>query len=159
MAWLQPSLLLAVAVGLSACAHNPERLPELDRRFYHNLPDPQSQQEFLRLKDEERQAYLQNKGLWERWTKLSAKEREAVSSGNIEVGHHEFAAFMAWGPPADTQVQETKHRRVQFHTFIRCTSGPKTGRYVKNNLDCDGTSSETRIAVENDVVTEIKYPN
>ncbi len=82
-----------------------------------------------------------------------------MSRGIVKVGYREFQAFMAWGPPADTQLKEADRRSVEFHTFIRCTSGPKTGRYVKNNLDCDGTSSETQIAVENDIVTEINYPD
>ena len=29
--------------------------------------------------------------------------------------------------------------------------------YVRDNIDCDGTSSEVEIAVENGVITELKY--
>ena len=149
------ALVGALALG---CGHNPERLPELDRRFYYNLPDPASQEEFLSLKKDQRQAYLERKGLWKQWTQLTEQQRRAVLEGKVEVGDPEFAMFMAWGPPADTRKQATKHRTVYFHTFIRCTSGPKVGRYVKSNLDCDGTSSETIAAVENGQVTEIKHP-
>jgi hypothetical protein len=151
--------LLALTIAFSGCANNPDRLPELDRRFYYNLPTPEEQKEFLRLRDSQRQAFLEQKGLWQKWTALSARERDGVAKGEVEVGFKEFAMLMAWGRPADTQVKSTEHRQVEFHTFIRCTSGPRTGRYVPSNLDCDGTSSETLVAVENGIVTEIKYPN
>lgn len=141
------------------CANSPERLPELDRRFYYNLDTPADQRAFLDLREEERQAFLERKGLWKRWLALPQAEREAVGRSEIEVGFHEFAAFMAWGPPADTQTRDRTGRTTRQHTFIRCTSGPKAGRYVRNNLDCDGTSSETQIAAEGGVIVEIKYPD
>ena len=150
------------AVGLwacAACALTPERLPDLDRRFYANLPSPDAQRAFLEMrKPEQRRAYLEQVGLWDEWMKLSEEQRKAVLENRVEVGFPEFALTMAWGPPADVRTEKTRHRRVDFLTFIRCTSGPRTGAYVKSNLDCDGTSSETIVAVENGVVTEIRYP-
>lgn len=141
-----------------ACMH-PDRLPELDRRFYYNLETPEDQKAFLRLKESEREAFLDDKGLWDRWRALPAEERETAAAGDVDVGFHEFAVFMAWGPPADTQDRDRDGRPAVIHTFIRCTSGPKRGRYVRNNLDCDGTSSETQVSIENGIVTEIRYPD
>ena len=156
---LTAGLLTTLAVG-PACALTPKRLPELDRRFYYNLPTPSDQSAFLRLrKTEERQAFLTDKGLWGQWLELSEKERDAATAGDVHIGFREFALTMAWGLPADTKLRQEPSRTVEFHTFIRCTSGPKIGQYVRNNLDCDGTSSETLVAVENAVVTEIKYVN
>jgi hypothetical protein len=136
-----------------ACATTPERLPELDRRFYYNLPTLEDQHAFLRLAEPERQPFLERKGLWDKWVALPPKEREAAGKGEIQVGFHEFAVFMAWGPPADTQTRD----RSDVHTFIRCSSGPKAGRYVRNNLDCDGTSTERQVSIRDGVVTEILY--
>ena len=99
--------------------------------------------------------YLEDKCLWARWTALPAAERQAAENGELEPGYKEFAAFMAWGPPADTQ----RRGDLSYHTFIRCTSGPKAGQYVSSNLDCDGTSSEIEISVKDGVVTEIKRLN
>lgn len=149
--------LAAAIVASAACATTPERLPELDRRFYYNLPTPQDQEEFLRLPDEERQAFLESKGLWSKWTALPAEEREAAGKGEIQVGFHEFAVFMAWGPPADSQTRDRNDRPILVHTFIRCSSGPKAGRYVRNNLDCDGTSTEREVAIRDGLVAEIIY--
>ena len=143
----------------AACAHNPERLPELDRRFYYMLETPEDQKVFMKLKDAERQAFLDERGLWTRWTALPDTEREAAGKSDVRLGFHEFAVFMAWGPPADTQNRDREGRPAVIHTFIRCTSGPKRGRYVRSNLDCDGTSSETQISIQNGIVAEIRYPD
>ncbi|MEM9453063.1 MAG: hypothetical protein AAGF11_02705 [Myxococcota bacterium] len=150
--------LLAVTM-FAGCATSPDRLPELDRRFYYNLPTGEDQQAFLQLKAGERQAFLERKGLWGKWQGLPLVEREAVSRGEIDLGFHEFAVFMAWGPPADTQDRDANGRPLQLHTFIRCSSGPKRGRYVRSNLDCDGTSSETQVSIDQGLVIEIVYPN
>lgn len=149
----------AALIVLLACATTPERLPELDRRFYYNLPTPEDQRAFLHLRDHERQAFLERKGLWKQWTTLAAPERKAAGAGTVRVGFHEFALFMAWGPPADTLTRERDRRPSVVHTFIRCSSGPKTGQHVRNNLDCDGTSDETRVAVQEGIVVEIQYPD
>ncbi|MCX4244287.1 hypothetical protein [Paraliomyxa miuraensis] len=151
--------MMVASVIATSCAHDPDRLPELDRRFYENLSTGADQQEFLHVKSSERQAFLEDKGLWSQWESLPKAEREAASHGEVEVGFHEFAVFMAWGPPADTQDRDANGRPLQLHTFIRCSSGPKRGRYVRSNLDCDGTSSETQVSIENGVVVEIVYPN
>lgn len=148
------SLLLLIT---AACAMTPERLPELDRRFYYNLPNPDSQQEFLDVPASERQAYLESKGLWQQWVSLPENERKAAASGDVQTGFHEFGLFMAWGPPADTQKRDVNKRPITQHTYIRCTSGPKAGRYVRNNLDCDGTSTETKVSISNGIVSEIEY--
>jgi len=141
------------------CASSPERLPELDRRFYYNLPSGEDQQAFLKVKSSDRQGFLEDKGLWTQWQALPSNERDAASQGNVELGFHEFALFMAWGPPADTQDRDANGRPLQLHTFIRCSSGPKRGRYVRSNLDCDGTSSETQVSIDDGLVVEIVYPN
>jgi hypothetical protein len=149
-----------IAVALFAgvgCAHNPDRLPHLDRQFYENLETDKQKQEFLRLKESERQGYLDQAGLWAQWTALSSEEREAVKTRSVEVGYKEFTAHMAWGPAADVREGESNGRVVRYETFIRCTSGPKAGGYVRQNIDCDGTSSEVQLAIENGLVTEIKY--
>ena len=144
-----------VALFIVGCANSPDRLPPLSRKFYYNLPSPEDQRAFLKLKEAQRQSFLERKGLWEKWSGLTQAERDAVLRGEVNVGFQEFSAFMVWGPPADTQGKEPKS-----HTFIRCTSGPKVGRYVPNNLDCDGTSSEHKITVDHTgVIVEIKFLN
>ncbi len=151
------AVLLTLSLALAACAGSPDRLPTPARNFYYVMEDPAQQAEYLKLKESERQAYLEKAGLWERWLELSSEEREAVETGDVKVGFKEFAAHMAWGLPANVRDAESRGRVVRYQTFIRCTSGPKIGKYVRDNLDCDGTSSEVEIALEKGVITEIKF--
>jgi len=144
-------------VILNACARSPERLPKLDRQFYYNLDNEKDQAAFLHLKERERQPYLEKMGMWTKWSELTTEEREAVQTRTIKVGSRVFAAHMAWGPPADVQITRVRNRQVTHEIYIRCTSGPRAGRYVRNNLDCQGTSSEIQLAIENEIVTELKY--
>lgn len=148
--------MLACVASL-ACAVGPERLPELDRRFYENLSSEEDRAAFLDLRPGDRQAFLERKGLWKAWASLTAEERSGVESGNVGVGFQQFAAHMAFGRPADVRVVEAGTRTVSYETFIRCTSGPKTGQYVRQTRECDGTSSELRLAVEDGLVTEIRF--
>lgn len=143
-----------VSSALVACANSPDRLAPPYRQFYYNLPTEQDKSDYLRLKDADREPFLKQRGLWDKWSALPTNERKAAMIGEVKVGFKEFAAFMAWGPPADSQGTNDR-----FHTYIRCTSGPKRGRYVRNNLECDGTSSEIKLTVQNDVIVEIKHLN
>lgn len=149
--------IAAVLLTGLACGHNPDRLPHLDRQFYENLETDDSKRDFLRLKESERQGFLEQAGLWAQWTALSSEERDAVKTRSVEVGYKEFTAHMAWGPAADVREADANGRIVRYETFIRCTSGPKVGQYVRQNIDCDGTSSEVQLAIENGIVTEIKH--
>jgi hypothetical protein len=152
-------LLGLLACGSLACALTPDRLPPPDRQFYYTLPTSDDRTKFLKLDETQRQPFLEQKGLWQKWMDLSPEEREAAKRGEVKAGQKEFTAFMAWGLPADSQASKGGTRNISFHTFIRCTSGPKVGRYVTSNLECDGTSSETEIAVENGLITEVKHLN
>ena len=142
---------------LAACTPNPDRLPTPARNFYYVIDDDAQQLEYVKLKESERQGFLETVGLWQQWLELSSEEREAADTGEIKVGFKSFAAHMAWGLPATVRDMEARGRAVHYETFIRCTSGPKIGDYVRVNTDCDGTSSEVEIAIENGTVTEIKY--
>lgn len=151
------ALALFLSLSLGACTPNPDRLPTPARNFYFVIEDEAAQREYLQLEESERQGFLEKLGLWQKWLELSNEEREAVSAGDIKVGFKEFAAHMAWGLPASVRDVEVGTRAVRYDTFIRCTSGPKIGDYVRSNIDCDGTSSEVEIAVENGIITELKY--
>lgn len=151
------ALALSLSLLLGACTPNPDRLPTPARNFYYVIEDAQQQREYLQLQESERQSFLEKLGLWQKWLELSNEEREAVSAGDIEVGFKQFAAHMAWGLPASVRDVEVRGRSVRYDTFIRCTSGPRIGEYVRSNIDCDGTSSEVEIAVENGIITELKY--
>lgn len=159
---MAPRTLTAAALALAlsflaACTPNPDKLPTPARNFYYVIEDDGKQLEYLKLEESERQGFLEGLGLWQKWLELSNEERTAIESGEVDVGFKEFAAHMAWGLPANIRDVEVRGRSVHYQTFIRCTSGPRIGDYVRSNIDCDGTSSEVEIAVENGVITELKY--
>lgn len=153
----RPLVLGLAFLGPLACATSPDRLPPPDRQFYYTLPSAEDKAKFMKLAETQRQPFLEQKGLWAKWMELSPEEREAAKRGEVKAGYKEFTALMAWGAPADTQESKSATGPVRFHTFIRCTSGPRVGRYVASNLACDGTSSEVEVAVENGIITEVKY--
>lgn len=142
---------------LAGCTPSPDRLDSPAKNFYYTIDDEGKRLDYLKLEESERQGFLEGLGLWQKWLELSSQERDAVSTGEIQVGFKEFAAHMAWGLPAAVRDAAAGERVVHYQTFIRCTSGPRIGDYVRSALDCDGTSSDVEIAVENGVVTEIKY--
>jgi hypothetical protein len=148
---------IALILSLAACAPNPDRLPTPARNFYYVMDGDAQQLDYIKLKESERQGFLEGVGLWQQWLELSSEERDAVDTGEIKVGFKQFAAHMAWGLPANARDVEARGRVVHYETYIRCTSGPKIGEYVRENTACDGTSSEVELAVENGTVTEIKY--
>jgi hypothetical protein len=150
------TLVLSLSL-LAACTPNPDRLPTPARNFYYVIEDDAKQLEYLELSESERKSFLEQLGIWQKWLELSNEERQGVETGDIKVGFKEFAAHMAWGLPAKVRDVEARGRVVHYQTFIRCTSGPRIGDYVRNNIDCDGTSSEVELAVENGVITELKY--
>ena len=149
------AMLLSLALGAVACASNPDRLPPLERQFYDIL-ETRQQAKFLETKPKARRTFLDKAGLWSKWVALSEEQQRAVLERRVSPGATAFEAHMAWGLPADVQVKEAGERKVRFETFIRCTSGPRVGEYVRENVACDGTSSEVRLALENDLVTEVK---
>jgi hypothetical protein len=151
------AVALTLSLALTACTPSPDRLGTPARNFYYVIENPAQQKEYLQLRESERQSFLEKLGLWQRWLELSNQEREAIETGDIKVGYKEFAALMAWGLPATVRDAESRGRVVHFETFIRCTSGPRIGDYVRSNIDCDGTSSEVEIAVENGIITELKF--
>lgn len=151
---------LALALSLSilaGCSPSPDRLSSPAKNFYFAIEDETKQKKYLGLKESERQSFLEDLGLWQKWLELSSEERDVVETKEVKVGFKEFAAHMAWGAPATIRDAQAGDRVVHYETFIRCTSGPRIGDYVRSNIDCDGTSSEVEIAVENGIVTEIKY--
>ncbi len=142
----------------TGCATDPDRLPQLQRQFYDNLS--QSEQEaLLNTKRKNRETYLKGTSLWPQWEALTSDQKTRVNNREVKAGDPEFAAHMAWGPPADVKEVQKGERAVKFETYIQCTSGPRSGAWVRQNIDCDGTSSEVQLAIEAGLVTEVKYLN
>jgi len=73
---------------------------------------------FLKKKtEEERNAYLQDLGLWERFYRYPADVRELILSGEVARGWTKDKLLMAWGKPHDMQ-KLTGREALRSERFI-----------------------------------------
>ncbi len=98
-------VLAAALLGTSCMGGKVKRLSNTEFDHYYALkPFMKEDQEkvFLKKKtEEERNAYLKQIGLWERFYSLTPQEREQVLTGKVEVGWTKNMVLMALGPPWD----------------------------------------------------------
>ena len=97
---------LAAALLLSGCmGAKIKRLSEAERGHYYALQvymSEDQQKAFLKLKTEdERNQYLKDQGLYERFYKYEPHIRDAIIAGEVREGWTEDQVFMAWGKPYD----------------------------------------------------------
>ena len=100
------ALLLAAALLATGCwERKVKHLTSAEFDHYYALkPFMEEDQRKVYLKkktEDERNAYLQELGLWERFYSLSPHEREQVLTGKVELGWTKQMVLMAWGPPWD----------------------------------------------------------
>ncbi|MED5374093.1 MAG: hypothetical protein VX899_23960 [Myxococcota bacterium] len=64
--------------------------------------DEDMKKTYLKLKtQEERDAYLKEQGLWDRFYQYEADEREAIVMGDVQEGWTKDKVLMSWGSPYD----------------------------------------------------------
>ncbi len=64
--------------------------------------DEDTQKAYLKLKTEdERNKYLKDKGLWQRFYKYPDNMRQAIVDGAVQVGWTKDMVLMSWGAPYD----------------------------------------------------------
>jgi hypothetical protein len=100
-------LLLALVVVGCGTDRYMKRLSDAEFDHFYALRVYMSEaerKEYLKLKtEEERNAWLQEKGLWDRFYKYDAEDRAAIVAGAVEVGWTKDKLLMAWGTPWDKQ--------------------------------------------------------
>lgn len=104
------ALLIALALSLSADAGMKGRIKKLgDAEFDHfyalrpYLTEDQKK-EWLKLKtSEERDAWLKERGLWDRFYKYDPQTRSQIVNGKVEIGWTKDMLEMSWGTPFDVQ--------------------------------------------------------
>lgn len=95
--------LLAATLLFSAGNGKLKRLSSTERDHYDALRvwmDKKQDKAYLKLKtEEERNAWLQDMGLWDRFYQYDKDVRDDIVAGNVRVGWTTDKVFMAWGPP------------------------------------------------------------
>lgn len=95
--------LMLVAAGCGTAA-KVKRLEDREQDHYYALKvwmTDDDRKAFLKLKTpEERDQWLKDKGLWDRFYKYDDEKRSAIVEGDVQVGWKQDMVFMAWGEPA-----------------------------------------------------------
>jgi hypothetical protein len=98
-------VLTATLLGTGCMGKKVNRLSNTEFDHYYALKpfmDDAEEKTFLKKKtEEERNAYLQEIKLWDRFYSLSPSQREEVLTGKVVVGWSKNMVLMAWGPPWD----------------------------------------------------------
>lgn len=97
-------LVAMLSMGCSYTRHI-KNLSNVEFDHYYALRVYMSEDQkkvYLKLKtEEERNAYLQEAGLWDRFYSYSDPEREEIIAGDVVVGWTKDKLYMAWGAPYD----------------------------------------------------------
>jgi len=96
-------MLLVASLFLVAASGKVKRLSDAEQAHFYALKpymDDDQERAFLKLKTEpERDAWLKDAGLWDRYYQYDAATRDLIIAGEIAIGWHEDQVIMAWGPP------------------------------------------------------------
>lgn len=102
------ALFLALALSLSAHAGWESKVKKLDdQEFDHyyalrSYMNEDQKKTYLKMKTrEERDQYLKDLGLWDRFYQYDEAEREQIIRGKVELGWTKDKLEMAWGVPFD----------------------------------------------------------
>ncbi len=80
-----------------------DRLTPVERDHFDGLRvwmDKKQEKAFLKNKtEEERNQWLKDAGLWERWYKFDEGMRDQILGGEVATGWPYDAVYMAWGKP------------------------------------------------------------
>ena len=98
--FLALSFVLLVGCGT---AHQVKRLSSPEQDHYYALKVWMSDDErkgFLKGKTEaDRDAWLKERGFWDRFYQYDEATRKKIVAGEVEVGFRQEQVFMAWGEP------------------------------------------------------------
>lgn len=107
---LRTTLLFGLGLTLLASGCTGKQMKRLSDaefdHFYALRPymGEDSRKEFLKLKTEdERNAYLKEAGLWDRFYKYDQTIRDEIVAGDVQAGWTKDKVLMAWGAPHDKQ--------------------------------------------------------
>ncbi len=98
-------LVLVLFAGslLMGCGNKIKKLSAPEQDHYYALKvwmNKDQEKAFFKYKTtDERDAYLKDSGLWDRFYKYDADMRGKIVAGEVEDGWPEDAVFMAWGNP------------------------------------------------------------
>lgn len=119
-------LILAALPFAIACGPKTKNLSDAEFDHYYALRvymEDEQIDTYLKMKtQDERDAYLKQLGLWDRFYKYSAPTREEIVRGDVEVGWTQDMLMMSWGHPyalrklAGRQAERSEQWVFRFET-------------------------------------------
>lgn len=139
-----------------------DRLSEAEKDHYRALRvfmEESDQKAWLKLKtEEERNAWLQEQKLWDRFYALTAEQRQSVIAGEVKRGFSRDMVYMAWGNPFQKQRltgREAERSEMLIYRFEVDKEGFATP-VVGKKVDYKAVDRyQTEVLLDDDVVTEI----
>lgn len=115
------SAIVATSLANAAFAGKIDRLEPEEQAHFRALKvwmDDKEEKQFLKLKTrEERDAWLKDKGYWERFYQYDKTERQHILDGDLKIGWTEDMVLMAWGP-AYTRRREILADAARAETLV-----------------------------------------
>ena len=98
------------------------------------MQEDQKKEYLTRKTKTERDLYLQELNLWDKFYNLDEKRREDILSYNVQKGGNQEELLMSWGVPYKTQMEPTSKHGVSAERWVyrfEEHSNKKTGeRYI-----------------------------
>lgn len=159
------NLLVVALLVLSACSWQSrvKKLSDTEFEHYYALRpfmNEDQQKEFLKLKtEEERNKWLKDHGLWDRFYKYPDHIRKQVVEGDVRQGWTKDLVLMAWGAPYDkralagrpaprSELLVYRFERHEDGSVLVWTPGSKTEYKAVERF-------RREVYLDNDVVSEI----
>lgn len=158
-------LLFVALLALTACSWQSrvKKLSDVEFDHYYALKPFMSedvQKEYLKLKtEEERNQYLKDKGLWDRFYKYEDHIRKQIVEGAVQDGWTKDMVYMAWGAPFDKRAlagRPAPKSELLVYRFERHEDGSVLVYVPGSKTEYKAEDRFRReVYLDNDVVTEI----
>lgn len=121
--------------------------------------EERDQKRWLKLKtEEERDAWLKERGLWDRYYENDPATRELILAGDVQLGWDRYQLYMAWGQPSQkmrmTGRSAVRSERLvyRFEVDEEGFASPLVGTKV-NHRAVD--RYQMNVILDDDVITQI----
>ena len=156
---------LMLLVLLSACSWESRVKKLSDTEFDHYyalkpfMPD-EDRKVYLKLKtEEERNKWLKDKGLWDRFYKYEDHIRKGIVEGAVQVGWTKDMVLMSWGAPFDKRAlagRPAPRSELLLYKFEKQDDGTVLVFVPGSKTEYKAVDRFRReVYLDNDVVTEI----
>ena len=159
-------ILLLTLAALSGCGWKGKvkRLASDEVDHYYALrvfmEEDQKKEYLTRKTQEERDEYLKELGLWDRFYKYDAGKREAIVTGEVRKGWTKEMLLMAWGMPYEARKlpgRKAERSELFLYRFEQMSDGavlvwtPDSKTYYKASR-----LFVKEVTLDDDVITELE---